>query len=39
VQRYFFDLLSEDELETLSRVFDRLLDNVIREKANDIRNR
>ena len=39
VQRYFFDLLSEDELETLSRVFDRLLDNMIREKANDIHNR
>jgi DNA-binding MarR family transcriptional regulator len=28
VQRYFFDLLSKDELETLSAVFDRLLENL-----------
>jgi DNA-binding MarR family transcriptional regulator len=28
VQRYFFDLLSKQELETLSTVFDRLLENV-----------
>ena len=39
VQRYFFDPLLGDELETLSRVFDRLLDNVRRAKANDVRNR
>lgn len=35
VQRYFFDLLSEEELETLARVFDRVLENVIREKEKD----
>src|SRR5438105_7644806 len=29
VRRYFFDPLSSDELETLARVFDRLLDNMI----------
>jgi DNA-binding MarR family transcriptional regulator len=34
VQRYFFDVLSKEELETLSRVFDRLLDNVIRAKGH-----
>jgi DNA-binding MarR family transcriptional regulator len=28
VQRYFFDLLSENELETLAGVFDRLLENL-----------
>jgi DNA-binding MarR family transcriptional regulator len=33
VQRYFFDLLSKDELETLGTVFDRLLENLTREKA------
>jgi len=31
VQRYFFDLVSKDELETLGAVFDRLLENVRRE--------
>ena len=30
-RRYFFDLLSDDELETLTAVFDRLLDNLTRE--------
>jgi DNA-binding MarR family transcriptional regulator len=29
VQRGFFDLLSKDELETLARVFDRVLQNVV----------
>jgi DNA-binding MarR family transcriptional regulator len=33
VRRYFFDPLSNDELETLSAVFDRLLDTVARDKA------
>jgi DNA-binding MarR family transcriptional regulator len=33
VQRCFFDLLSEEELEALAAVFDRLLENVTREKA------
>ena len=28
VQRYFFDLLSSDELDTLAAVFDRLLENL-----------
>ena len=28
VQRYFFDQLSNDELNTLAAVFDRLLDNL-----------
>jgi DNA-binding MarR family transcriptional regulator len=28
VQRYFFDLLSKDEVETLSAVFDRVLENL-----------
>jgi DNA-binding MarR family transcriptional regulator len=28
VQRYFFDLLSNEELETLSTVFDRVLQNL-----------
>ena len=28
VQRYFFDLLSNDELDTLAAVFDRLLENL-----------
>ena len=31
VQRYFFDLLSNDELETLAAVFDRLLNNLTRD--------
>ncbi|MDQ1397558.1 MAG: hypothetical protein QOG64_2817 [Acidimicrobiaceae bacterium] len=35
VQRCFFDLLSKEELETLARVFDRVLEKVIREKAKD----
>jgi DNA-binding MarR family transcriptional regulator len=33
VRRYFFDLLSTDEIETLAAVFDRVLDNLRREKA------
>ena len=33
VQRYFFDLLSDDELDTLAAVFDRLLDNLARDTA------
>lgn len=28
VRRYFFDLLSQDELETLAAVFDRVLENL-----------
>jgi hypothetical protein len=28
VQRYFFDLLSGDELETLTTVFDKVLDKL-----------
>ena len=32
-RRYFFDLLSNNELETLSAVFDRLLENLTRRKA------
>ena len=31
-RRYFFDLLSNDELETLAAVFNRLLDNLKRRK-------
>ena len=31
--RYFFDLLSEEELETLAAVFDRLLDNLAQPTA------
>ena len=33
MQRYFFDLLSNDELETLAAVFDRLLQNLTRDDA------
>ncbi len=32
-RRYFFDLLSTDELETLADVIDRLLDNLAEHKA------
>ena len=39
VQRYIFDLLSKEELETLASVFDRVLENVTREKARDSRDR
>jgi DNA-binding MarR family transcriptional regulator len=34
VQRYFFDLVSNEELQTLAAVFDRLLDNLMREQAS-----
>jgi DNA-binding MarR family transcriptional regulator len=30
-RRYFFDLLSDDELETLTAVFDRVLDHLPRD--------
>src|SRR4051794_22682822 len=33
VQRYFFDQLSNDELDTLADVFDRLLDNLTRDST------
>jgi DNA-binding MarR family transcriptional regulator len=33
VQRYFFDLLSKDELETLAAVFDRLRENLQCDEA------
>jgi DNA-binding MarR family transcriptional regulator len=36
VQRYFFDLLSDEELGTLDAVFERVLANLTREKASDI---
>ena len=39
VQRFIFDLLSKEELETLTRVFDRVLENVTREKAKNSRDR
>lgn len=32
-RRYFFDQLSEEELETLAIVFDRLLENLARREA------
>src|SRR5438552_9932914 len=33
VRRYFFDRLSDDEIETMAAVFDRLLENLWREKT------
>ena len=33
VQRFFFDLLTKDEIETLAAVFDRVLENLKRENA------
>ena len=33
VHRYFFDLVSKEELETLAAVFDRLLENLMRTKG------
>jgi DNA-binding MarR family transcriptional regulator len=33
VRRYFFDQLSNDEIETMAAVFDRVLDNLRRDKA------
>lgn len=33
VQQHFFDLLSDEELETLGAVFDRVLDNLKRESV------
>jgi DNA-binding MarR family transcriptional regulator len=35
VHRYFFDLVSKEELETLAAVFDRLLENLRATKACD----
>jgi DNA-binding MarR family transcriptional regulator len=32
VRRYFFDQLSDEEIDTLAAVFDRVLDNLRREK-------
>jgi DNA-binding MarR family transcriptional regulator len=34
VQRYFFDLLTDDELDTLAAVFDRALENLTRDDAH-----
>lgn len=34
IRRYFFNPLSNDELETLEAVIQRLLDNLARDKAN-----
>jgi DNA-binding MarR family transcriptional regulator len=34
VQHYFFDQLSHDEIKTMTAVFDRVLDNLRREKAS-----
>ena len=36
VQRYFFDLLSDEELGTLAAVFERVLANLKCENAEDI---
>jgi DNA-binding MarR family transcriptional regulator len=33
VHRHFFDLVSDEELETLATVFDRLLENLTDPKA------
>jgi DNA-binding MarR family transcriptional regulator len=33
VHRYFFDLVSRQELETLASVFDRVLEHVMREET------
>jgi DNA-binding MarR family transcriptional regulator len=33
VQRYFFDQLSKDEIDTMATVFDRLLDNLKHKNA------
>src|SRR5437588_1995202 len=33
VQHYFFDQISKNEIETMAAVFDRVLDNLRREKA------
>jgi DNA-binding MarR family transcriptional regulator len=33
VQRYFFDQLSQGEVETIAAVFDRVIDNLERAKA------
>src|SRR5437763_10305599 len=33
VRRYFFDQLSNDEIETMAAVFDRVLENLRRERA------
>jgi DNA-binding MarR family transcriptional regulator len=36
VRRYFFDLLSKGELETLADVFDRVLKNLTGAKAKTL---
>jgi DNA-binding MarR family transcriptional regulator len=33
VQRYFFDQLSKDEIDTMAAAFDRVLDNLQRERV------
>jgi len=33
VQRYFFDQLSKDEIETMAAAFDRVLENLRRQKT------
>jgi DNA-binding MarR family transcriptional regulator len=33
IRRYFFDVLSKDELAALARMFEKLLDNLERAKA------
>ena len=33
VQRYFFDQLSKDEIDTMAAAFDRVLDNLKRDEA------
>jgi DNA-binding MarR family transcriptional regulator len=35
VQRYFFDMLSDEEVETLGSVFERQLEKLLRETAKD----
>ena len=37
IRRYFFNLLSPDELDTLATVFDRLLDNLQRDQRASTR--
>ena len=37
VQRYFFDVISDAELKTLTAVFERVLENLTREKPKELR--